>query len=52
MKRIVFAMLLLLLFGGQILAQSSQRLDIQQYVLDNGLEVILGARCLGANNCS
>ena len=41
MKRIVFAMLLLLLFGGQVLAQSSQRLDIQQYVLDNGLEVIL-----------
>ena len=41
MKRCTCFILFLLLFGGQILAQSNQRLDIQQYTLDNGLGVIL-----------
>ncbi len=40
MKRIVLLMLLLLALGGYSLA-ADQQLDLQQYVLDNGLEVIL-----------
>ena len=40
MKRIVIVMLLLLALGGYSLA-ADQQLDLQQYVLDNGLEVIL-----------
>ena len=40
MKRILLLMLLLLALGGYSLA-ADQQLDLQQYVLDNGLEVIL-----------
>ncbi|MCY4540496.1 MAG: pitrilysin family protein [Chloroflexi bacterium] len=40
MKRLVFLMLCLLTLGGTSLA-ADQELDLQQYVLDNGLEVIL-----------
>ncbi len=40
MKRLVFLMLCLLTIGGASLA-ADQELDLQQYVLDNGLEVIL-----------
>ena len=39
-KRIVLLALCLLLVGGLSLAEG-QRLDLDQYVLDNGLEVIL-----------
>lgn len=40
MKSLVFLMLCLLTIGGTSLA-ADQQLDLQQYVLDNGLEVIL-----------
>ena len=40
MKRLVILMLCLLAIGGASLA-ADQELDLQQYVLDNGLEVIL-----------
>ena len=40
MKRLVLLMLCLLTIGGASLA-ADQQLDLQQYVLDNGLEVIL-----------
>ncbi len=40
MKRLVFLMLCLLTIGGASLA-ADQELDLQRYVLDNGLEVIL-----------
>jgi len=40
MKRFVLLMLCLLTIGGASLA-ADQQLDLQQYVLDNGLEVIL-----------